>query len=69
MSIFRIISITSGLILTVSSIYEAQKVVGKKCNEYALSTNQNIAARVITSFVVSAAIGGTISNVIKSIYK
>lgn len=69
MPIFKIISITTGIILTVSSIYEAQKMIGEKCNQSELLKNKNIAARVITSFAVSIVVGWVINNVIKGIYK
>ncbi|PXZ07890.1 hypothetical protein DKK70_04325 [Gilliamella apicola] len=69
MFIFRIMSISLGAALTIASIYEAQKILEKKCHIKNLTQSQNIAIRSATGFAVSVVIGGAVINTIKKIYK
>ena len=69
MFIFRIMSISLGAALTIASIYEAQKILEKKCHINNLPQGQNIAIRSATGFAVSVAVGGAVINTIKKIYK
>lgn len=69
MCIFRIMSISLGVALTIASIYESQKILEKKCHINNLSQSQNIAIRSATGFAVSVVVGGAVINTIKKIYK
>lgn len=69
MFIFRIMSISLGAALTIASIYEAQKILEKKCHINNLTQSQNFAIRSATGFAVSVVVGGAVINTIKKIYK
>lgn len=66
---FRLISITSGVVLTLAAVYVAQKTVNESLKEDEELSDMTTAARLITSFATTIIVGGTVNKILQSVFK
>lgn len=65
---FRLIGTATGLVLTIASIYAAQKSVGDELKEDEDLEHMTTVGRIVTSFGVAVIVGGTVSKILNSVF-
>ncbi|WP_392563567.1 hypothetical protein RHO13_09475 [Orbus wheelerorum] len=73
MNVFKLMSITTGVIITVGAAYAAQKKVdtfmNEDINDECFNPATNFGTRATTAFTVATAVGGVISAIINQTYR
>lgn len=68
MSIFKLISVGSGLLLTTAAVYTAQDKIAKACEEDEELKSIKTEGRVLASFVTSVIVGGVVNKLINRVF-
>lgn len=68
MSVFRLISVGTGLILTAAAVYAAQDKTAEACEQDEDLKSMKTEGRVLAGFATSVVVGGVINKIINSIF-
>lgn len=66
---FKLMSITSGVILTVVAIYAAQKKAHDSLKDDEEFSDMTTGIRLVSGFATTVVVGGTINKIIQSVFK
>lgn len=66
---FKLISMTSGVVLTLTSVYVAQKKINESLKDDEELRDMLPAARLVTSFATTVIVGGLVNKIIQSVFK
>lgn len=66
---FRLISITSGVVLTLAAVYVAQKTAHDSFEDDEELQDMTTAARIVSGFAASVIVGGAVNKIIQSVFK
>lgn len=69
MPIFRIISLSTGVVLTAAAVYAAQKETKQQCHQDNASTGATLGARIAVSFLTSVIVGGSVNKIVNTVFK
>lgn len=68
MSIFKTISVGTGIALTIATVYGAQNAVADELNQNEDAKSVKTGARIATCFATSIVVGGIVNKIIHSVF-